>query len=121
MASYTSSNVRKGLLPMLVLHLLNEKDMYGYEIIKALEERSGGKLCFKVGALYPVLYHLENSGHIIETRVPHKNRMTHVIYHLEPIGKTLLEELENEYAEVSDAVAAVMDKGEMKDERSEAV
>lgn len=41
MAAYTSSNVKKGLLPMLVLHLLNEKDMYGYEIIKAIEERSG--------------------------------------------------------------------------------
>ncbi|MBO4838843.1 MAG: helix-turn-helix transcriptional regulator [Lachnospiraceae bacterium] len=109
MAAYTSSNVKKGLLPMLVLHLLNEKDMYGYEIIKAIEERSGGILSFKVGALYPVLYHLEETGHVTETRVPHKMRMTHVIYHLEPIGKTLLREIEEEYYSVSDAVASILE------------
>ena len=110
MAAYNSTNVRKGLLPMLVLSMLKEKDMYGYEMIKTIEKKSESALKYNVGALYPVLYHLEEDGQITETRVPHKKRMTHVVYHLEPAGEVLLKELQDEYYNVFDAVNKILDK-----------
>jgi DNA-binding PadR family transcriptional regulator len=53
----------KGTLKYLVLNLLrNEPRMYGYEITRVLEERSGGRIRLTFAALYPVLHKLEAEG-----------------------------------------------------------
>ena len=44
---------------MLILKLLSEQDMYGYQIIKELEQRSNHVFDLKEGTLYPVLHALE--------------------------------------------------------------
>ena len=49
---------------LLVLSLLTEKDMYGYEIIRALDERSDSTFQYREGTLYPVLHKLENKGFV---------------------------------------------------------
>ena len=48
--------LKKGVLEILVLHLLSEQDMYGYQLIMALDERSQGMFKLKEGTLYPILY-----------------------------------------------------------------
>ncbi len=53
-----------GSTNLLILYLLKEKDMYGYEIIKDLELRSDSTFKFKEGTLYPVLHKLENEGYV---------------------------------------------------------
>lgn len=52
----------KGSANSLLLCLLEEKPMYGYQIVKELEARSQGYFKFKEGTLYPALYRLEKSG-----------------------------------------------------------
>lgn len=59
--------LKRGSLEMLLLALVREDDRYGYELVSALEERSGGRLSLSGGTLYPVLYRLEEDGHL-ETR-----------------------------------------------------
>ena len=49
----------KGSVSMMALGLLSTSDMYGYQIIKELSERSNGAFDFKEGTLYPVLHELE--------------------------------------------------------------
>jgi len=46
----------------LLLYLVSQQPMYGYEIIRELETRSQGYFKFKEGTLYPVLHRLERSG-----------------------------------------------------------
>jgi PadR family transcriptional regulator PadR len=46
----------------LLLKLLEEQPMYGYQIVKELETRSQGYFKFKEGTLYPALHRLEKSG-----------------------------------------------------------
>lgn len=59
-------NIDKGLIGgstiLLLLTLLKEKDRYGYEMIKELEQRSDQTFQFKEGTLYPVLHKLENAS-----------------------------------------------------------
>lgn len=43
----------------LILSILTEDETYGYELIKKIKERSGGKLAFAEGTIYPVLKKLE--------------------------------------------------------------
>lgn len=52
----------KGNSDTLLLFLLAQKPMYGYEIIKELEKRSKGYFKFKEGTLYPALHRLEKEG-----------------------------------------------------------
>ena len=49
---------------MVVLTLMKDRPMYGYEILKTLSERGNGEFEFKQGTLYPVLYRLEREGWI---------------------------------------------------------
>jgi DNA-binding PadR family transcriptional regulator len=49
----------KGSMVILILTLLDRKDMYGYEMIKEIDKHSGGMLEFKEGTLYPILHTLE--------------------------------------------------------------
>lgn len=52
----------KGSTVILILSLIDEKSMYGYEMIKEIEERSSGVFSFKEGTLYPILHTLEAEG-----------------------------------------------------------
>jgi PadR family transcriptional regulator PadR len=56
------SELLKGSTEIILLTLLNEKVMYGYEIAKKIEEESEGYLQFKEGTLYPTLKRLETEG-----------------------------------------------------------
>ncbi|APV49489.1 hypothetical protein BWI17_07210 [Betaproteobacteria bacterium GR16-43] len=50
-------------LQLILLALLAEKPSHGYELIKALEERSGGFYSPSPGMVYPALTYLEEIGH----------------------------------------------------------
>jgi len=52
-----------GDLKLIVLALLEEAPRHGYDIIKALEERSGGFYSPSPGVIYPTLTFLEEAGH----------------------------------------------------------
>jgi len=54
----------KGTIPLLVLRLIDDRDLYGYQIIKHLRILSGETFFFKEGTLYPILHSLEKSGFI---------------------------------------------------------
>ena len=77
----------------MVLSLLRKSDMYGYQLIQAIEQRSGGVITIQIGSLYPALYRLRDDGHISETQVPIGRRKFRVYYHLEPSGAALYQEL----------------------------
>jgi len=52
----------KGSIVPIVLALLGERPMYGYEMVKVVNARSGGRLEWKEGTLYPTLHRLEAAG-----------------------------------------------------------
>lgn len=56
--------MRKGTTAVIILNLLADQDrpMYGYEIIKALEARSQGYFRFQEGLVYPRLHEMERQG-----------------------------------------------------------
>lgn len=52
--------MKKGVLEMLVLKLLENEEKYGYQLIQELQEKSRGVFTLKEGTLYPILYRLED-------------------------------------------------------------
>lgn len=49
---------------LMILSLIEEKDRYGYEIVKELEERSDDTFTMKEGTLYPILHRMEDKGYL---------------------------------------------------------
>jgi PadR family transcriptional regulator, regulatory protein PadR len=49
----------KGIAPIVVLEILSRGEMYGYELCRAIEQRSEKVLSLGKGTLYPLLYNLE--------------------------------------------------------------
>ena len=52
----------KGSTDSLLLALLSERPMYGYEILREVESRSDGYFNMKEGTLYPALHRMERDG-----------------------------------------------------------
>ena len=50
---------RKGSTDLLILSLVDEEDLHGYEIGRRIEQRSSGALVFTLASLYETLYRLE--------------------------------------------------------------
>jgi transcriptional regulator len=59
-----SPALKKGSAELLLLSLLEDEPLHGYEIAKRIESRSGGRLQFRVSSLYPILCRLEERGWI---------------------------------------------------------
>ena len=86
----------KGNTETLLLSLLTQKPMYGYQIVKEMEHRSSGYFRFKEGTLYPALHRMEEEGWLrSEWGTTEKNRQAR-FYSLTPEGaKQLQRELES--------------------------
>ena len=106
-----NGNFHKGLLPMIVLSLLNRNDMYGYELVQETANSSGGLLTTQEGSLYLVLYRLQEQGLISAYRVKVGKRMTRVYYHLEPAGAEHLVQLVQEYRKVTQGAFQIIEGG----------
>ncbi len=80
-----------GSMMLLILRLLEEKDMYGYEMIEALREKSQNVFELKAGTLYPLLHGLEEKNFVTsyEQKVMGKERK---YYRLTAAGHGRLEE-----------------------------
>jgi len=57
-----SAEMMKGTVVPIILKLLSEKEMYGYEVIKVVNERTAQALEWKEGTIYPWLHRLEEDG-----------------------------------------------------------
>jgi PadR family transcriptional regulator, regulatory protein PadR len=60
-----NTELKKGSAELLILSLLAQRPMHGYELSKLIEARSEGAVRFKVASLYPLLYRLEQRGWIV--------------------------------------------------------
>ena len=96
-----------GSLTMMLLKLLAEKDMYGYEMIDTLAQRSNNVFEMRAGTLYPLLRNLVNQK-CLTSYEQEVNGKLRKYYSLTTIGKQLLKDKEKTWREYSDAVLSVI-------------
>lgn len=87
----------KGSTSLLMLQLLDSRDMYGYELVKELEARSGNGFTVKEGTLYPALHKLEKQGYIEFYWQEQEKGPARKYYRITPEGKELLKEKTREW------------------------
>lgn len=102
-----SKELLKGSTSTLVLSVLENKDLYGYKIIRELEIRSENAFEMSEGTLYPILHALEKEK-CLEAywfEVDGRNRK---YYHITKKGKQQLEDKKNEWVSFSSNVNKVL-------------
>ena len=98
----------KGSTDSLLLCLINNQPMYGYQIIKELEKRSNGYFQFKEGTLYPALHRLEKAGVIQGKWQRLAGGQERRYYYITPKGEKALDERLAVWQDFSTAVALIM-------------
>lgn len=93
---------------MLLLSLLSRQDMYGYQIIRELEQQSQEVFCLKEGTLYPLLHSLEQQGAICSELRTAENGRERKYYRITASGKKLLKEKMKEWETYQTAVNHVL-------------
>ena len=99
---------KRATSPLVVLCLLKEKAMYGYEISQAMKKKSGGK--FTIAVLYPVLYRLEEQGYVAIERTEVVNNRVRSYYAITDEGRQYLARACQEYREMHRAFTAIMEE-----------
>ncbi len=88
----------KGSTPILLLSLLTEGPMYGYQIIETVLQRTNGSYTLKEGALYPALHKLEAAEFISSYWQTQANGRDRRYYSLLPAGTAFLEAKKKEWS-----------------------
>ncbi|TCO74756.1 PadR family transcriptional regulator [Marinisporobacter balticus] len=108
---HINKELLKGSTVILILKLLDQNPMYGYEMIKAIEEKSGGIFSFKEGTLYPILHNLEQNG-LLESYWDDENgKRKRKYYKITKDGKFSLKEKKKEWTLFRSAVEKVLLEG----------
>jgi DNA-binding PadR family transcriptional regulator len=102
----------RGDLKFVILRLVSEKPMHGYEVMQALEEESCG--CYKAsaGSVYPTLQMLEDEGY-----VRGKDEGGKKIYEITDEGREYLEEHGDVVDEIFERISSFADRFWGKDTR----
>ena len=79
-----------GIPELLLLRLLGEKEMYGYELVRSIRSVTNDAISFGEGVIYPVLHSLQRNGALKSKRKTVGGR-TRVYYSLTKKGRGRLE------------------------------
>src|SRR5215469_4015279 len=82
--------LKKGSAELLVLSFLQARSRHGYEIGKLIEVQSRGRIQFRIGSLYPILFRLEKRGLIVGRWVEKPGERRRRYYRLTPEGRKVL-------------------------------
>lgn len=101
----------KGSLDLMVLTLLEQEPMYGYQIVKEVDVRSAGELQIKEGSLYPALHRLEQTGLVEGFWQPRPDGVNRRYYRLTAQGRAALPERKAAWQNYIAAVQGVLQHG----------
>lgn len=103
----TNPNFMNGVPELLILRLLAEQEMYGYEIVQAIRERTGEVVAVGEGVVYPVLHGLEHEGALRSRRKTVQGR-SRIYYSLTAMGKRRLARMAATWASLAGAIGNVL-------------
>jgi DNA-binding PadR family transcriptional regulator len=94
-------DLRTGSTAVMVLRLLADKPMYGYQIVKELQARSEGYFDLEQGTLYPTLHRLEKDGLVSSKWEVVEEGPSRKYYYITSEGRTELEKSVQQWTDFS--------------------
>lgn len=103
----TNAAFMSGVPELLVLRLLSNKEMYGYELVRAIKLSTMETISLAEGVVYPTLHSLEARG-MLRAREGVSAGRSRVYYKTTAKGKKRLQLLTNEWDRVSGGINAAL-------------
>ena len=110
MESRKNTGFLTGLPELLILRLLQDREMYGYEIVQAIARKSGGEVTPGEGLVYPLLKALERDGDLKARPVPAGGR-TRIYHALTSKGVRRLFDQTDQWSRIARAVQQALRPG----------
>ena len=107
----------RGAGPVTVLRLLRQREMYGYELVQALSQRTDGVLAMGQSTLYPLLYSLEAKGFVTAQVREASSGRKRKYYSLTPAGRIRLKAEQAQWRRLLRAMASLGLVGALGSER----
>jgi len=98
----------KGLIDPILLSLISELPMYGYQIVKELERRTEGYLRLKAGTVYPALMRLEKKELLASRWEQTTERQGRRYYQITEQGRQFLASRSGDWCRFSTAINRLM-------------
>ena len=99
--------LQAGIPELMVLRLLRDREMYGYEIVQAIALKTGQVVSPGEGVIYPLLHALEKDA-ALKSRRKTVNGRSRVYYSLTARGEKRLASLTDHWTALNSAVEAIM-------------
>lgn len=96
-----------GVPELLVLSLLVQRPMHGYDLVQAIQARTDGALTFGEGCIYPMLHQLEARGFLASEKSTVHGR-ARLVYAVTVIGIRHLKESKSRWLQVAQAVNSIL-------------
>lgn len=103
----TNPDFLNGVPELLILKLLARRPMYGYELVRAIEQASSQTFEFGEGCIYPTLHRLEAEGLLASRRETVAGR-SRVVYRVTPAGKQRLSQSTATWQRIAAAISQVL-------------
>jgi PadR family transcriptional regulator PadR len=100
-----------GVPELLILRLLEQQEMYGYEIVQAIHDRTEAIIAVGEGVVYPVLHGLERDG-ALKSRRKKVDGRSRIYYSLTASGRRRLKDLSTTWANLTDAIQKMLGGGQ---------
>src|SRR5881394_2842664 len=110
-ARETNPNFMNGVPELLILRLLQQEEMYGYEIVQAIRERTVAVIAVGEGVVYPVLHGLESEG-ALKSRRKTVNGRSRIYYSVTPRGSRRLADLSETWTNLARAIHKMLMGGQ---------
>ncbi|HEY5381357.1 MAG TPA: PadR family transcriptional regulator [Acidobacteriaceae bacterium] len=106
----TNPNFMNGVPELLILKLLHQQEMYGYEIVQAIRSRSGDLIALGEGVVYPVLHGLEHDG-ALKSRRKIVNGRSRIYYTVTAAGSRRLAHLSRTWTDLTTTIQTMLTGG----------
>ena len=110
-ARETNPNFMNGVPELLILRLLQQQEMYGYEIVQAIRDRTDAVIAVGEGVVYPVLHGLERDG-ALKSRRKIINGRSRIYYSVTPVGSHRLADLSEVWTNLAAAIQTILAGGQ---------
>lgn len=107
----TNPNFMNGVPELLILRLLQHQEMYGYEIVQAIRDRTDEVIAIGEGVVYPVLHGLESEG-ALSSRRKTVNGRNRIYYSVTARGARRLADLRETWTNLATAIQKVVGGGQ---------
>jgi PadR family transcriptional regulator len=105
--SPVGSSLIAGVPELLVLRLLSEREMYGYEIARAIQAITANAIAVGEGVLYPTLHALEMRG-LLRARRKRVDGRTRVYYSMTSKGRRRFARLAEDWRRIATGVEVAL-------------